>query len=204
MTTADGIAAFFARPAWEVAPELLGSIVSLGPVSVELTEVEAYAGPRDPASHAFRGPTPRAAVMFGPPGRVYVYLSHGMHHCMNLVCEPAGTASAVLLRAGRVVAGIDEARVRRAGAPDVALARGPGNLARALGVTRELSGTTVWGDGLSWRAATAPQTSSTGPRVGVRAAADVSWRFWVPGDPTVSPYRRHAKADPAPAPEGAS
>ena len=106
---------FFARPVLEVAPDLLGATVRhaspAGPVAVRLTEVEAYAGEQDPGSHAFRGRTPRTAVMFGPPGRVYVYFTYGMHWCMNLVCGPEGEASAVLLRAGEVVEGADAGRL---------------------------------------------------------------------------------------------
>lgn len=104
-------------PATDVAPLLLGATIWHGPVAVRLTEVEAYMGLDDPASHAFRGPTPRARVMFGPPSHVYVYLSYGMHRCVNLVCSPDGVASAVLLRGGRVVAGEDDARLRRGGSP---------------------------------------------------------------------------------------
>ena len=111
-------------PATDVAPLLLGATIWHGPVAVRLTEVEAYTGLDDPASHAFRGPTPRARVMFGPPSHVYVYLSYGMHRCVNLVCSPDGVASAVLLRGGRVIAGEDDARLRRGGVPENRLACG--------------------------------------------------------------------------------
>lgn len=188
--------AFFARPSVEVAPALLGSTVTGGGVTIRLTEVEAYAGLDDPASHAFRGPTPRAAVMFGPPARLYVYLSHGIHHCLNLVCGPAGTASAVLLRAGEVVDGLDLARTRRPGVPDARLARGPGNLARALGTPLGATGSTLWSGPVVWapRLAPPPRLVLRGPRTGVRLAADRPLRFWLPDDPTVSPYRRHRDA----------
>ena len=109
---------FYDRPVLEVARDLLGAVVVASGVSVRLTEVEAYAGARDPASHAFRGRTPRNDVMFGPPGHAYVYFTYGMHYCMNLVCGPDGEASAVLLRAGEVVAGLDLARSRRPGSSD--------------------------------------------------------------------------------------
>ncbi len=111
---------FFARHAVEVAPDLLGCVLehqtAAGLVAVELTEVEAYAGRSDPASHAYRGKTQRNAVMFGPPGHAYVYFTYGMHFCVNLVClGEEGSASAVLLRAGAIIAGEDLARARRAG-----------------------------------------------------------------------------------------
>src|SRR5579862_3124224 len=109
---------FFARPSVEVAPDLLGCVLehetAAGLVAVELTEVEAYAGQADPASHAYRGKTARNAVMFGPPGHAYVYFTYGMYFCVNLVCQDPDTASAVLLRAGRVIEGEELARARRA------------------------------------------------------------------------------------------
>ena len=127
------------RPVLEVAPDLLGAVVRHatpdGPVAVRLTEVEAYDGANDPGSHAFRGRTPRNAVMFGPPGHVYVYFTYGMHWCMNLVCGPEGQASAVLLRAGEVVEGATLATRRRPTAKTPReLARGPARLTLALGV----------------------------------------------------------------------
>ena len=183
----------------DVAPDLLGSRVMCGGVVVELTEVEAYAGRDDPASHAWRGMTPRNAVMFGPPGRVYVYFSYGMHHCMNLVCADEGTAAAVLLRAGRVVEGAAAARSRRGPVVEAALARGPGNLTSALGITLQCTGTTLGSGPVLWEPAVAQVPHRAGPRVGVSAGADAPWRFWVPGEASVSAYRRSPKA---PAPDG--
>jgi DNA-3-methyladenine glycosylase len=139
----------FARGAVEVAPALLGCVIEHdtpeGLVAVVLTEVEAYHGQADPASHAYRGRTKRNAVMFGPPGHTYVYFTYGMHFCVNLVCLPEGTASAVLLRAGRVVAGVDLATVRRSapGPKGRDLARGPARLCQALGIAREQNGADV-------------------------------------------------------------
>ena len=139
--------AFYDRPVLTVARDLLGATVRHGPVSVRLTEVEAYGGVGDPASHAARGPTPRSAVMFGPPGRAYVYFVYGMHWCLNVVCEPAGSAAAVLVRAGEVVGGLDVARARAPRLADRDLARGPGRLARVLGVDGSLTGSPVTGGG---------------------------------------------------------
>lgn len=277
-----------------MAPALLGCVLAHetpdGLVAVELTEVEAYSGAADPASHAYRGMTGRNAVMFGPPGYAYVYFTYGMHFCVNVVCQPAGTASAVLLRAGRVVAGETLARRRRAsrrsaaggaaastagargvtlasdadgtaagafdgtlasagdgtaggdrdvaarGGRDVAsardLARGPARLCQALAVTREQNGADLCDPASPLRLLPGPvalpvegithgstagditaeaitaesgiaaddagrtqakPVISTGPRVGVTAAAEVAWRFWLAGDPTVSAYRLHKK-----------
>jgi DNA-3-methyladenine glycosylase len=187
---------FFGRPVADVAPDLLGSRISSGGVTIELTEVEAYAGLSDPASHSYSGPTKRNEVMFGPPGRVYVYFIYGMHWAVNLVCQPDGDAGAVLLRAGRVVAGHDIAADRRGDVPEKQLARGPGNLASALAALGSMTGTTLWGGPIRWT----PRDHETavgvevGPRVGVSRAADVDLRFWVPGDPTVSAYRRSKRA----------
>ncbi|SEG90354.1 DNA-3-methyladenine glycosylase [Nonomuraea solani] len=201
---------FFDRPAHEVAPDLLGRVLvhggPNGPVAVRLTEVEAYGLPgEDPASHTYRGRTPRNAVMFGAPGHLYVYFTYGMHFCANLVCLPEGHGSAVLLRAGEVVAGLTVAHARRsAGAriEDRDLARGPARLAVALGLLREHNGLDAILEGsglgrpresvtvLEGRPAD-PATIRSGPRTGVSTAKDTPWRFWIDGDPTVSPYRAH-------------
>jgi DNA-3-methyladenine glycosylase len=185
-----------------VAPELLGCRLSHttdeGTVTVELTEVEAYMGEADPASHAFRGPTARNRVMFGDPGRLYVYLSYGMQFCCNIVTGHNGHASAVLLRAGRVVEGAELARARRGErTKDRSLARGPGCLCQALGITRDHNGADLLGDGALRLRPGDPVTSErilSGHRVGVRLAHDVPWRFWVDGDPTVSAYKRSPRA----------
>jgi DNA-3-methyladenine glycosylase len=184
---------FYDRDVLEVAPALLGGVVRHAGVAVRLTEVEAYAGLRDPASHAFRGPTARNATMFGAGGHAYVYFTYGMHFCMNLVCGPAGEASAVLLRAGEVVEGLDVARARRAGARDRDLARGPARLTLALGIDRRLDGADVTGRNSSLQVLAGtpvdPASVRCGPRVGVSQAADLAWRFWIDGEPTVSVYR---------------
>ena len=189
-------------PAPEVARLLLGArVVSLiggERVVVRLTEVEAYAGPLDPGSHAYRGPTPRTRIMFGPAGFLYVYFTYGMHWCANVVCGPDGEASAVLLRAGEVVDGVALARSRRPAArSDVDLARGPARLAAALGLAREHGGTDLCAPGapvwLEPGAGGRLPAVHVGPRVGVAGAggdgAVFPWRFWLAGEPTVSLYR---------------
>ncbi|MEU8226424.1 DNA-3-methyladenine glycosylase [Kribbella sp. NPDC048915] len=223
-----------AGPVVEVAPQLLGMVLrsttESGTVAVRLTEVEAYDGPNDPGSHAYRGETPRNAVMFGPPGFLYVYFTYGMHFCMNVVVGPAGKPSAVLLRAGEVIEGIELARSRRgvepaartvfnqtsaavngarpglrgvrpgpvakrpAANPDRDLARGPARLCVALGIGREGNGADLLAKNSPIQLLDGPGFDgepSTGPRVGLREAADRPWRFWIPNDPTVSPYRPH-------------
>ncbi|WP_433501541.1 DNA-3-methyladenine glycosylase [Sphaerimonospora sp. CA-214678] len=202
---------FFDRPSHEVAPDLLGRVIAHGPVAVRLTEVEAYGGPgQDPAAHTYRGRTPRNSVMFGEPGHVYVYFTYGMHFCANLVCLPEGSGSAVLMRAGEVIAGVGAARSRRlAGAngsssgrpgrtiPDRDLARGPARLGVALGLVREHNGLDCCSPGGRIRVYEGvpvdPSLIRTGPRTGVSAAAETPWRFWIDGDPTVSPYRPHVR-----------
>ncbi len=146
------------RPALEVAPELLGAVLSVDGVAVRLTEVEAYEGESDPASHAWRGPTPRNAVMYGPAGRLYVYLSYGIHSCVNIVCDVEGRASAVLLRAGEVVAGEERVRTRRGAVPHRRLASGPGNVGSALGLSPDRLGSPAR------RAAGVSRPGSEGPR----------------------------------------
>ncbi len=183
-----------AGPVLEVAPRLLGSRLRAGGVTVRLTEVEAYAGQSDPGSHAFRGRTARTSVMFGPPGHAYVYFTYGMHWCLNVVTGTDGTASAVLLRAGEVVGGLELARERRPGAADRDLCRGPARLTRALGVTGEHGGLDLLAPGSPLRLelgrAPAPDLVRTGPRVGVAGdGAAAPWRFWLAGEQTVSPYR---------------
>jgi DNA-3-methyladenine glycosylase len=194
--TRSAVEEFFGRPVAEVAPDLLGSQVSCGGVTVELTEVEAYAGLGDPASHSYGGPTKRTEVMFGPPGRVYVYFVYGMHWAVNLVCQPDGDAAAVLLRAGRVVDGLEVAAGRRRAVAERQLARGPGNLAAALGAGGAMTGTTLWSGPIRWtpRDHATQAAHAVGPRVGVSRAADVDLRFWIPGDATVSAYRRSKRA----------
>lgn len=198
----------------EVAPRLLGAelrtVVDGVETALRITEVEAYHGRGtgdlpDPGSHARMGPTARNATMWGEPGHLYVYLSHGIHSCINVVCGPEGTAGGVLLRAGEIVAGVDAAAHRRGVATPLSrialrdLARGPGRLGQALGLRHALHDGIdfVTGDEqngararLLWGEPVADV--SAGPRVGVAGIAGTDafpWRFWITGDPTVSPFR---------------
>jgi len=177
------------RPAVEVAPDLLGAVIRCGQVAVRLTEVEAYAGTADPGSHAFTR-TRRSDIMYGAPGRLYCYFVYGMHVCANVVTGKAGSPGAVLLRAGEVIDGLETARRRRPGARDRDLARGPARLCSALGIDLTHNGTDLVAGAVTL---TPPAAESrpvrTGPRVGLRRAAEVPWRFWIDGEPTVSTYR---------------
>ncbi len=162
-----------------------------GTVAVRLTEVEAYAGAEDPGSHAYRGPTRRNEVMFGPPGFLYVYFTYGMHHCCNVVVGEEGAASAVLLRAGEVVEGIELARARRPRSSDRDLARGPARLCNALAIDGAHNGADLSAGPLTLCLTDPPPPADVerGPRVGLREAPDHPWRFWLRDEPTVSPYR---------------
>lgn len=178
-----------AGPAEQVAPRLLGALLTHAGVTLRLTEVEAYAGAADPGSHAYRGRTARNAVMFGPAGHLYVYFTYGMHTCANVVCGVEGTASACLLRAGEVVDGIDLARERRLGSTDRNLARGPARLCQALGIRLDDNGAALDGDSFQLLLGEPVATPAIGPRVGLRGAPERPWRFWIQGEPTVSVYR---------------
>lgn len=190
-----------AAPSLHVAESLLGARIVADDdgnrVAVRLTEVEAYMGMADPGSHGFRGRTRRTDVMFGPPGHLYVYFTYGMHWCANVVCGPDGEASAVLLRAGEVVEGLELARERRPSSRrDADLARGPARLTTALGLTGRHNGVDlcsgaagVWLENPQRR----PDGVRTGPRVGVTGAGGDAtvfpWRLWLAGESTVSIYR---------------
>lgn len=201
---APEVAEVLGRDSLQAAPALLGAVFSAtdpdGTVSVRLTEVEAYRGEADPGSHAFRGRTARNASMFEAGGVIYVYFTYGMHHCLNVVTGPAGLSRAVLLRAGEVVAGVDLARRRRPAARnDRDLARGPARLCAALGLDRSEDGTALGGPGsrvsLVLPPGAAPEAARirTGPRTGVAGPGGdgkaFPWRFWLEGEPTVSPYK---------------
>lgn len=199
----DDVRSFLQGDARDIAPLILGAVLThqsdAGPVSVRLTEVEAYMGPRgsehpDPGSHTFGGPTARNAPMFGAPGFLYVYFTYGMHYCANIVCGPDGFASALLLRAGEVVEGEELAAVRRpASKAHKDLASGPARLASALGLTTADTGRDALASPFSlWLPATPAAAVASGPRVGVSGlggTTEYPWRFWIEDDPTVSRYK---------------
>jgi len=209
--------AWFERPAVDVAVDLLGALIrterDAGPVVLRVTEVEAYAATEDPASHAFRGKSLRNSSMYLDGGHLYVYRHLGLHYCVNVVTGPRDTAGAVLLRAGEVVEGAEIARARRRAVGvvnrDADLARGPARLAVALGLGASDDGRDLVvpvGGGVDGDAGGVPNISlilsgqgtslhevSSGPRVGVseegRDGDRFAWRFWLPGEPTVSDDR---------------
>jgi DNA-3-methyladenine glycosylase len=183
------------------ARRLLGAGLTGRSVSAMIVEVEAYGGPLDgpwpdAASHSFRGLGGRNWLMFGPAGRLYTYRSHGIHVCANVVCATDGVAGAVLLRAAAVGAGIDVAQSRRGDSTrPAALARGPGNLCSALGVTMDDNGIDLFDAKSPVRLTLSEEhVGVDGPRVGVSKAADRPWRFWLAGRPEVSMYRRSPRA----------
>jgi DNA-3-methyladenine glycosylase len=194
----------FLASSLEVAPKLLGAVLrhetDEGAVAVRITEVEAYIGDGlDPGSHAFRGRTKRNGVMYGEPGHLYAYFTYGMHVCANVVCSPEGEASAVLLRAGEVVDGADLALRRRSGPSRRAiplrdLARGPARLVVAAGIRLADDGADLFAPPFDLHLPSVQPAYETGPRTGVSGAGGsmtYPWRYWLPGDPTVSPYKRH-------------
>lgn len=188
--------AFFARPSTEVAPELLGRIlVRVLPdgtrLAARLVEVEAYA-PNDPASHAYRGPTPRNLVMFGPPGHLYVYFTYGMHFCSNVVTATEGVGSAVLLRAAEPLDGLDAMAERRGVDGPRLLCSGPGRLTQALGIARPENGVDLVREGSLHLRAGEPVPGARvarSSRVGVNVGAERRWRFYERGSTFVSPGR---------------
>ncbi|HVQ89070.1 MAG TPA: DNA-3-methyladenine glycosylase [Actinomycetes bacterium] len=200
---AEASRSLLSKPPSEVALCLLGGLLTHqsadGAVSVRLTEVESYGGKSDPASHAYRGRTPRNESMFAPAGTLYVYRSHGIHWCCNVVTGSSDDPSAVLLRAGQVVDGLDVARTRRgARVSDRHLARGPGCLGQALGLTETDDGTDLLTSGgvtlLVPEHPVAAKDVRRGPRVGVSKASELEWRFWLADEPTVSAYRKSPRA----------
>jgi DNA-3-methyladenine glycosylase len=200
---------FYDADSLDVAPRVLNKLFARRDargrvvVSGRIVEVEAYRGEDDPASHAYKGLTRRNAVMFGPPGHLYVYFTYGMHWCANLVCGPGGSAGAVLLRALAPVDGIAEMRAARGGPrSDRDLMSGPARLCQAMGIDGAYdgvdlveggSGIVLLDDGVA-----APLRPETSGRVGIRLAAELQWRWWVPGDANVSRGRPSQAVAPKP------
>lgn len=186
----------------QAARLVLGGVLTHGPVSTRVVEVEAYGGPSDSAhpdsaAHTWPGPTARNEVMFGDAGFLYVYLSHGIHQCINITCRPRGEGGGVLLRAARVESGHEVVRARRPGIPAERAARGPGNLGRTLGIDLSFRGTDLLDSSspVTFRPAPLPDEEiRVGPRVGVSREPDRPWRFWLAGAREVSPYRRSPRA----------
>ncbi|MDP8990877.1 MAG: DNA-3-methyladenine glycosylase [Acidobacteriota bacterium] len=171
---------FYARPTVEVARELLGKVIRHGALSARIVETEAYLGAEDAAAHAARGWTRRTSVIFGPPGRAYVYLIYGMHYCLNVVAERDGVAGCVLIRAAEPLAGV------------LAPSNGPGKLTRALGITLEHYGADLTRGPLTIHSPASDErfTIATSPRIGINKSADLPLRFFIRGNGFVSRERR--------------
>jgi DNA-3-methyladenine glycosylase len=183
---------FYRRDSRELAPLLLGKVVVVGGRRARIVEVEAYVGAEDPGSHAYRGPTPRNRVMFGPPGHLYVYFTYGMHWCANVVSSVEGVGQAVLLRAGAPLAGLDEMRAARPAARrDRDLCSGPARLCQALGIGPADDGADLVrpAPGAPWigdDGTASPQEPGVSTRIGLSKGIEHPWRWFVPGDPNVS------------------
>jgi len=184
---------FFCRKVREVARDLIGTIVLFNGVGGRIVEVEAYHH-SDPAAHSFRGPTARNAVMFGPPGYAYVYRSYGIHWCLNFVCEPEGSASAVLVRALEPTAGLAAMRRRRGVADERLLCAGPGRVCQALGVTGVHNGLPLDAPPFALFARSGPVAVVAGVRIGITKAVDKPWRYGLEGSRFVSqPFAKGPK-----------
>jgi len=181
---------FFARSVHAVAPDLIGATLLCRGVGGIIVEVEAY-HQTDPAAHSYRGRTPRNAVMFGPPGHAYVYRSYGIHWCLNFVCEPEGSASAVLIRALQPTHGVAAMRRRRGLEDERLLCSGPGRLCQALGITGDDNGLALAFPVFELRARAAVPEIAVGPRIGISVAVETPWRYGLEGSPFLSkPFRR--------------
>ncbi len=179
----------FTSPPLEVARALVGVVLWVGEVAGRIVETEAYDAD-DPASHSHNGRTPRNASMFGPPGRVYVYRSYGLHWCLNFVCREEGHGAAVLIRALEPVAGVNVMRTRRGVADEHLLCAGPGRVAQALGISRQHDGQPVDEEPFRLETPTDCGQIVCGNRVGITKAADLPWRFGLAGSRYLSrPFR---------------
>jgi DNA-3-methyladenine glycosylase len=180
---------FFTRSVHDVAPDLIGTTFLAAGAGGVIVEVEAYHH-TDPAAHSFNGRTVRNAVMFGPPGHLYVYRSYGIHWCVNIVCEPEGSASAVLIRALMPTAGLAVMRRRRGTSSDRLLCAGPGRLCQALAITGADDGVVIGEPPFTLLVRTAPVEIIAGPRIGITRAADLPWRYGLKGSRFLSrPFR---------------
>lgn len=190
--SAFGPYAWLRGDALDVAPQLIGCELyhhtAAGDVGGRIVEVEAYHGPADAASHAWRGPTPRTAPMFDVGGVIYVYRSYGIHLCVNIVTGPLSDGQAVLIRALEPLRGLDIMRTRRGNASDRLLTSGPGRVGQALGLTLAMSGRSLGRELILERPSEplSPQLIAHGPRIGIAKAVDQPWRFWLAGSPYVS------------------
>ena len=182
---------FFARSVHEVAPDLIGVTLLMDGVGGRIVEVEAY-DQEDPASHGYRGPTPRTSSMFGPPGAAYVYRSYGIHWCLNFVCDVEGRAEAALIRALEPTHGLDAMRARRGVEAERSLCSGPGKLCQALGITREHDGLALDEPPLGLLAREETPEIVTAPRIGITKATELSWRYLLKDSPFVSRAPRRA------------
>jgi DNA-3-methyladenine glycosylase len=182
----------FSHDAPEMARVLIGALLLVDGVGGRIVETEAY-DREDPASHSYSGPTPRNQVMFGPPGRVYVYRSYGIHWCLNFVCREDGHGAGVLIRAVEPLFGVEEMIARRGLQDPKLLASGPGRVGQALGITHDFNGMRLDQKPFEVRAAEGPRDVVIGPRIGISKAADVPWRFGLAGSRFVSrPFPRGA------------
>jgi DNA-3-methyladenine glycosylase len=184
------VARDFMGESHDIAAMLIGAVLLVDGVGGRIVETEAY-DRADPASHSFSGPTPRNEVMFGPPGRAYVYRSYGIHWCLNFVCREEGHGAGVLIRAVEPLQGLDRMRARRGLDDPRLLCSGPGRVGQALGITHELNGLRLDRAPFEVLRATAAVTVMAGPRIGISKGVEVHWRFGLEGSRFLSrPFPR--------------
>lgn len=193
---------FFARSVHDVAPDLIGATLLVDGIGGIIVEVEAYHH-TDPAAHSYNGPTPRNAVMFGPPGYIYVYRSYGIHWCINFVCEPEGSASAILIRALEPTQGLAAMRRRRGLRDERALCSGPGKLCEALAVSDRHNGLPIDATPIAIHAPVDKPDIVTGVRIGLTKAIEKPWRYGLRGSKFLSkPFTPGVSINPSTASTG--